>query len=52
MANVKLKWVTYTDNHQWGRYFIGLSDSKREAIDKGKSANKGKFVVEKRFVRK
>ena len=43
MAKAKIKWVTYTDNPQWGRFFIGEGDSRREAIDKGK------FVVEKRF---
>lgn len=49
MAKKSLKWLTFTDNPQWGRFFIGESDSRREAIDKGKQANKGKFVVEKRF---
>lgn len=49
MAKSKIKWLTFTDNKEWGRYFIGESDSYREAIDKGKQANKGKFVVERRI---
>ena len=49
MPNPKLKWLTFTDNPQWGRYFIGESDSRREAIDKGKAANKGEFVIERRY---
>ena len=49
MAKSKIKWLTFTDNPQWGRYFIGESDSRREAIDKGKAANKGEFVIERRY---
>lgn len=48
MAKKKVKWLTFTDNPQWGRYFIGESDSRSGAIDKGKQAGKGKFVVERR----
>lgn len=48
MPKGKVKWLTFTDNPQWGRYFIGESDSKAEAYTKGKSADKGKFVVERR----
>lgn len=50
MPKPKLKWLTFTDNPQWGRYFIGESDTRSEAIDMGKAANKGKFVVERRRV--
>ena len=48
MPKGKVKWLTFTDNPTWGRYLIGESDSRSEAIDKGKAANKGKFVVERR----
>jgi hypothetical protein len=48
MNNGKVKWLTFTDNPQWGRYFIGESDSKAEAHTKGKAANKGRYVVERR----
>ena len=48
MAKPKIKWLTFTDNPQWGRYFIGESESRTEAIDKGKQAGKGRFVVERR----
>lgn len=50
MKKPKLKWLTFTDNPQWGRFLIGESDTKREAIDKGNHAGKGKFVVEPRRV--
>ena len=46
----KVVWYTFTDNPQWGRFFIGKSDTRSEAIDKGKMANKGKFIVERRVV--
>ena len=49
MAKKSLKWLTFTDNPQWGRFFIGESDTKAEADLKGKLANKGKYVVERRF---
>lgn len=49
MPKSKVKWLTFTDNPQWGRYFIGESETRGEAIDKGKQANKGKFVVERRI---
>lgn len=48
MAKYIIKWITFTDNPRWGRYFIGESESRQEAIDKGKAANKGRFVVERR----
>ena len=48
MAKKSLKWLTFTDNPQWGRYFIGESDTRSEAVDKGKAAGKGKYVVERR----
>ena len=48
MPKGKVKWLTFTDNPRWGRYFIGESDSRSEAFDKGKAANKGRFVVERR----
>ena len=48
MPKGKVKWLTFTDNPHWGRYFIGESESRQGAIDKGKAANKGRFVVERR----
>ena len=50
MAKSKIKWLTFTDNPQWGRFYIGESDTKTEAIEKGNRANKGKFVVERRRI--
>ena len=52
MAKSKLKWYCFTDNSQWGRFFIGKADTRGEAVDMGKAANKGKFVVERRYERK
>ena len=49
MAKPKLKWLTFTSNPQWGRYFIGESDTRSEAIEKGRAAGKGEFVVERRY---
>lgn len=49
MAKCKIEWYCFTDNPQWGRYFIGKAQSRGEAIDMGKAANKGKFVVERRY---
>ena len=50
MGKSKIRWLTFTDNKQWGRFFIGESDSKAEAVEKGKLANKGNFVVERRRI--
>lgn len=46
MAKKKVMWHCYTDNKEWGRFYIGKADTRREAIDMGNRANKGKFVVE------
>ena len=48
MAKPKILWYCFTDNAQWGRFFIGQAQSRREAIDMGRTANKGKLVVERR----
>jgi len=48
MAQKKVEWYCFTDNKDWGRFFIGKASTKREAVDMGKVANKGKFVVEPR----
>lgn len=50
MAKAKVVWYCFTDNKEWGRYFIGKASTRGEAIDMGKAANKGKFVVERRQV--
>ena len=48
MGKAKIMWYVFTDNPQWGRYYIGKSESYRDAISLGRNANKGKFVIERR----
>lgn len=50
MIMPKVFWYCFTDNPQWGRFFIGKAQSRGEAIDLGRRAGKGKFVVERRVV--
>lgn len=50
MAKKKVEWLCFTDNKQWGRFLIGRANTRGEAIDLGKAANKGKFVVEPRRI--
>ena len=51
MAGYKrVEWYCFTDNSQWGRFFIGKAKTRSEAVDMGKAAHKGYFVVERRCV--